>query len=451
MGDASDNIPGIPGVGEKTALKMLHEFGSVEEVLANADSLKGKLKEKVEAHQEDARMSKKLATIYREVELADKVNELDYSGYDPSVLAAMFRKLEFKSLIERLELPEAGGDAGAVIEEAKYEVVLARDLPSDELTGLLAKSESVYFEAIGENPHQAKLIGLAAAGAGGETVVVITYDELMDPSVAEPVRRWLEDEDAPKRGYDLHKAELALAWIGISLKGTAFDVLLAAYLLDPTESSQTLASLVPRYQLPGLAPDEAVYGKGAKFLIPEASVLARHLAAKAEAVRRLVPLQQADLETGGMHKLYYELEQPLAIVLAGMEKQGIKVNAGTLEDLGAELAQGISRYESDIYMLAGMEFNINSPKQLGEVLFDKLDLPVIKKTKTGYSTDAEVLEKLAPYHEIVKLILHYRQLAKLQSTYVEGLLKEIRERYRQDSYVLPADYRRYRPAEQSIS
>lgn len=426
MGDASDNIPGIPGVGEKTALKMLHEFGSVEEVLANADSLKGKMKEKVEAHQEDARMSKKLATIYREVALEDKVNELAYSGYDPSVLAAMFRKLEFKSLIERLELPEAGGDAGAVIEEAKYEVVLARDLSSDELTGLLAKSESVYFEAIGENPHQAKLIGLAAAGAGGETIVVITYDELMDPSVAEPVRRWLEDEDAPKRGYDLHKAELALAWIGISLKGTAFDVLLAAYLLDPTESSQTLASLVPRYQLPGLAPDEAVYGKGAKFLVPEASVLARHLAAKAEAVRRLVPLQQADLETGGMHKLYYELEQPLAIVLAGMEKQGIKVNAGTLEDLGAELAQGISRYESDIYMHAGMEFNISSPKQLGEVLFDKLDLPVIKKTKTGYSTDAEVLEKLEPYHEIVKLILHYRQLTKLQSTYVEGLLKEIR-------------------------
>jgi DNA polymerase-1 len=426
MGDASDNIPGIPGVGEKTALKMLHEFGSVEEVLANADSLKGKMKEKVEAHQEDARMSKKLATIYREVALADKVNELAYSGYDPSVLAAMFRKLEFKSLIERLELPEAGGDAGAVIEEAKYEVVLARDLSSDELTSLLAKSESVYFEAIGENPHQAKLIGLAAAGAGGETIVVITYDELMDPSVAEPVRRWLEDEDAPKRGYDLHKAELALAWIGISLKGTAFDVLLAAYLLDPTESSQTLASLVPRYQLPGLAPDEAVYGKGAKFLVPEASVLARHLAAKAEAVRRLVPLQQADLETGGMHKLYYELEQPLAIVLAGMEKQGIKVNAGTLEDLGAELAQGISRYESDIYMHAGMEFNISSPKQLGEVLFDKLDLPVIKKTKTGYSTDAEVLEKLEPYHEIVKLILHYRQLTKLQSTYVEGLLKEIR-------------------------
>ncbi|MFC5649139.1 DNA polymerase I [Paenibacillus solisilvae] len=426
MGDTSDNIPGIPGVGEKTALKMLHEFGTVEEVLANTDSLKGKMKEKVEAHQEDARMSKKLATIYREVPLEDKVNEIAYSGYDESQLAAMFRKLEFKSLIERLELPEAGGVGGAATEEAKYEVVPARNLSGDELAAFLAQSESVYFEAIGENPHQAKLIGIAVAGAGGEKIVVITYDELMDPAVAEPVRRWLEDGDAPKRGYDLHKAELALAWIGISLKGTAFDVLLAAYLLDPTESNQTLASLVPRYQLPGLAPDETVYGKGAKFLVPAAEILAGHLAAKAEAIRRLIPLQQADLETGGMHKLYYELEQPLAIVLAGMEKQGIKVNAHTLEDLGSELAQGIARYESDIYAHAGMEFNIGSPKQLGDVLFDKLDLPVIKKTKTGYSTDAEVLEKLEPYHEIVKLILHYRQLSKLQSTYVEGLLKEIR-------------------------
>ncbi|BBH18966.1 DNA polymerase [Paenibacillus baekrokdamisoli] len=424
MGDTSDNIPGIPGVGEKTALKMLHEFGTVEEVLANTSSLKGKMKEKVEAHQEDARMSKKLATIFREVPLEDKVSELLYNGYDASVLGDMFRKLEFKSLIERLELPEAGGTA--IVEEANYDVVLASDVTGDELTSLLAQADSVYFEAVGENPHQAKLIGLAVTTVDGDKVVVVTYDELMDPAVAEPIRRWLEDSEAPKRGYDLHKADLTLSWIGIPLRGITFDVLLAAYLLDPTESSQTLASLVPRYGLPALAPDEAVYGKGAKFRVPAADILAKHLAAKAEAIRRLVPLQQKHLEEGGMNQLYYELEQPLAIVLAGMEKQGIKVNASTLEDLGAEIAQNITRYESEIFTHAGMEFNINSPKQLGDVLFDKLDLPVIKKTKTGYSTDAEVLEKLEPYHEIVRLILHYRQLSKLQSTYVEGLLKEIR-------------------------
>ncbi|MBW7476658.1 DNA polymerase I [Paenibacillus oenotherae] len=427
MGDASDNIPGIPGVGEKTALKMLHEYGSVEEVLNHIGDLKGKMKEKVEAHQEDARMSKKLATIFREVPLENKAEELVYSGYDKAQLADMFRKLEFKSLIERLELPEAGGDgsggdgSGAV--EASYEIVAAADLSAADLADALAKADSVYIEAAGENPHQAKLLGLAVSA--GERVIVVTADSLLEPA-SERIRSWLEDAAAPKRGYDLHKAELTLARLGIELRGTVFDALLIAYLLDPTESNQTLAMLAQRYHLPSVPSDEAVYGKGAKFQVPSDDVLARHLAAKADSIARLVPLQERDLEESGMSKLYHELEQPLAIVLAGMEKQGIKVNPETLEELGKELSLNIDRYMSDIYSHAGMEFNINSPKQLGEVLFEKLGLPAMKKTKTGYSTDAEVLEKLEPYHEIVRLILHYRQLSKLQSTYVEGLLKEIR-------------------------
>ncbi|SDX16079.1 DNA polymerase I [Paenibacillus sp. CF384] len=422
MGDTSDNIPGIPGVGEKTALKLLHEFGSVEGVLANTGEIKGKMKEKVEEHQESALMSKKLATIYREVPLENKGDELVYSGYDEVTLGDMFRKLEFKSLIERLQLPEAGGTVG--LAEANYEVVTASELTAGALSEILATSESFYIEAIGDNPHQARFIGLAVAS--GERVVVVTYDELMDAKISAPVRQWLQDEQAPKKGYDLHKAELVLSWLGIELRGTTFDALLAAYLLDPTESSQTLAALIQRHKLAAIQTDESVYGKGAKFQVPASEVLAGHLAAKADAVRRLVPMLTEELETGHMSKLCYELEQPLAVVLAGMEKQGIKVNASVLEDLGAELEKNISQYMSDIYMHAGMEFNINSPKQLGEVLFEKLGLPAWKKTKTGYSTDAEVLEKLEPYHEIVKLILLYRQLAKLQSTYVEGLLKEIR-------------------------
>jgi DNA polymerase-1 len=395
----------------------------VEEVLAHTVDLKGKMKEKVEAHQEDARMSKKLATIFREVPLENKEEQLVYSGYDKAMLAETFRKLEFKSLIERLDLPEAGAGAeGGVAAEASYEIVFAGDLTAAALSDLLSRAESVYIEAYGENPHQAQLLGLAVPA--GDRVLVVSYDELVDPA-GEPVRKWLADSNAPKRGYDLHKADLALAWLGIELCGTTFDVLLAAYLLDPTESNQTLAFLMQRYNLPVVQPDEAVYGKGAKFKVPDSAKLCSHLAAKADAIRKLVPLQQRDLESGGMDKLYYELEQPLAIVLAGMEKQGIKVNKGTLEELGAELELGISRYKSDIYTHAGMEFNIGSPKQLGEVLFEKLGLPAMKKTKTGYSTDADVLEKLEPYHEIIKLILHYRQLTKLQSTYVEGLLKEI--------------------------
>ncbi|QHW33938.1 DNA polymerase I [Paenibacillus rhizovicinus] len=426
MGDTSDNIPGIPGVGEKTALKLLHEYDSVEGVLANTADLKGKMKEKVETHQDSAVMSKRLATIFREVPLEKSTDELAYGGYDAQTLADMFRKLEFKSLIERMALPEAGGgaDAGVPAEAPTYEVVSAASLGKAELASLLASSESVYIETIGDNPHQARLIGLAIAN--GERIAVLTYDDLMDPALSAPVRSWLEDEKAPKRGYDLHKAELALGWIGISLRGIAFDALLAAYLLDPTESSQTLAALIQRHRLSAIQTDEAVYGKGARLQVPEGEALANHLAAKADAVRRLVPLLSEELEKGNMTKLNDELEQPLAVVLAGMEKQGIQVNPAVLEDLGAELEKGITRYMSDIYTHAGMEFNIGSPKQLGEVLFEKLGLPVIKKTKTGYSTDAEVLEKLEPYSEIVKMILHYRQLTKLQSTYVEGLLKEIR-------------------------
>ncbi|QHT62291.1 DNA polymerase I [Paenibacillus lycopersici] len=425
MGDTSDNIPGIPGVGEKTALKLLHEYGSVEGVLANTAALKGKMKEKVETHQDSAVMSKRLATIFREVPLEKGAAELTYGGYDAHALADMFRKLEFKSLLERLELPEAGGAAaGGPAAAPTYEVATAASLGRSELTQLLASSESVYIETIGDNPHQARLVGLAVAS--GERVAVLTYDDLMDPALSAPVRGWLEDGQAPKRGYDLHKAELALGWLGISLRGIAFDALLAAYLLDPTESSQTLAALVQRHGLAPIQTDDAVYGKGARLQVPEGAVLANHLAAKADAVRRLLPLLSEALEQGNMTKLNDELELPLAVVLAGMEKQGIQVNPAVLEDLGAELEKGISQYMSDIYTHAGMEFNIGSPKQLGEVLFEKLGLPVIKKTKTGYSTDAEVLEKLEPYSEIVKMILHYRQLTKLQSTYVEGLLKEIR-------------------------
>ncbi|MFD0712316.1 DNA polymerase I [Paenibacillus sp. GCM10027626] len=433
MGDTSDNIPGIPGVGEKTALKLLHEYGSVENVLANAGQLKGKMRERVENHQEDATMSKKLATIYREVPLENEKTELTYNGYDPAALAEAFRKLEFRSLIDRLELDAAGSAAAAVEMEVTYELIeVGSATDAKELEAALYSSDGVYIEAIGENPHHAMIIGMAVAS--GERVYVIGEQQLLGgggneelPAVQAVLRRWLADPEALKQGYDWHKAELALSWAGIELQGVEFDVLLAAYLLDPTESGQTLPMLAARYSLPGAASDEAVYGKGAKFKVPEAEILYKHLAAKAQMVRTIAPLQKRELETNGMHALYYELEQPLSFVLAGMEKRGITVLPEKLEQLGAELEHNLTQSMNQIYMLAGVEFNINSPKQLGEILFEKLELPVVKKTKTGYSTDADVLEKLEPYHDIVKLILHYRQLSKLQSTYVEGLLKEIRQ------------------------
>jgi DNA polymerase-1 len=429
MGDASDNIPGVPGVGEKTALKLLHEYGTVENVLDNIGNLKGKLKENIENNAESARLSKRLATIFREVPLEKTIDDAKWDGYDAAELAAALRKLEFKSLLERLDLGGAEGASAVAGERAKaadYEVVVVGAGADgwERLYAALPHAEALLVEAAGDNPHLAEGIGLAIAA--GPACYVLTFAQLASDR-AERLRAWLADAEAPKTGYDLHRAELVLAHAGHPLNGQAFDVQLAAYLLDPTEADPSLAGLLQRHGLPSVPSDEAVYGKGAKFKVPPEDELAAHLAAKADAVRRLEPALRDELEKLGMRKLYFELEHPLSRVLARMELQGIKCDGAALQELGREFQRRIEEIVAEIYKLAGTEFNIGSTKQLGEILFDKLGLPVIKKNKTGYSTDAEVLEKLEPYHEIVRLILHYRQLTKLQSTYIEGLTKEIRE------------------------
>ncbi|MEF2244821.1 DNA polymerase I [Paenibacillus sp. IITD108] len=431
MGDASDNIPGVPGVGEKTALKLLHEHGSVENVLGSLDQLKGKLKENLTNHSDDAIMSKKLATIYREVPIEKGEADIQYGGYEQEKLAEVLRKLEFKSLLERLELSSSAGASAIEAEAAADElaITVVDEQQADEqvaqLVKLLDESEQhgLYIEAIGENPHHA---GLAGVSVAFEKQVFVVPNELLAHDALAGLLAWLADESKPKYGYDLHKVELALQWHNMKLGGMAFDVQLAAYLLDPTDGNQVLSGICDKMGIAGIPSDDAVYGKGAKFKLPEGETLYRHLAIKAEAVRKLTPILTAELERTHMSKLYFELEQPLSRVLAAMEYQGIAVQADELSTLGEQLDKQISIMVEEIYKHAGEEFKINSPKQLGEILFEKLGLPAKKKTKTGYSTDAEVLEDLAPYHEIIPLILNYRQLTKLQSTYVEGLLKEVR-------------------------
>ncbi len=423
MGDSSDNIPGIPGVGEKTALKLLHEYGSVEEVLDHTDSLKGKLKERVTEHAEDARMSKDLATIFREVPTELKLEELSYSGYDSGAARELFRKLEFKSLLERL------GDDGAEEspqQEEELEIIRVDVDGAEQLVVDLDQIQAVHLEVIGENPHEAEVIGIALDS--GDAVYTAAFDWLQQAKEAEPLREWLADAAKPKYIYDSHKAIVALHWQGLALEGVAVDVLLAGYLLDPTQGDATLSGLSQRYGTGWLAADEEVFGKGAKFKVPDGATTAAHLASKARAVLRLAPVVQEKLEADGMRSLLEDVEMPLTRTLSRMETTGFKADKDGLVAYGEELSGQLDKIVKDIYEQAGEEFNLNSPKQLGEILFDKLGLPVVKKTKTGYSTDAEVLEKLAPHHEIVSLILHYRQLAKLQSTYVEGLVKEIREK-----------------------
>jgi DNA polymerase-1 len=431
MGDTSDNIPGVPGVGEKTALKLLQEYGSVEEVLAHVGEIKGKIGEKIAEHAENARMSKSLATIFREVPLEKTLNELQYDGYDGQAVAALFRKLEFKSLLEKMDLFGSGGDEPDAAQEAlqwaavtaKPDTAVATEISLIDLIDALSEIKAIHVEAIGDNPHTAELIGISFYS---ERMTYYLPFKLLISDEAIGIREWLADEKKTKKLYDLHRAEVALAWRGIELKGIKSCILLAAYLLDPTETSHTLHSICMKYGVSGIRADEDVFGKGAKFLFPQQAVLSEHLCRKANVIHRLSLILEQALEKNEMNQLYHELELPLSTVLAAMEIKGIKVNTDELKKFGEQLTLRLNELITQIHQHAGGEFNINSTKQMGEILFDRLKLPVYKKTKTGYSTNVEVLEWLESKHDIVKHILLYRSLAKLQSTYVEGLLKEVR-------------------------
>lgn len=411
MGDASDNIPGVPGVGEKTAIKLLKEHGSVEDVYENIDNMKAsKMKEKLIANEASARMSKELATILVEAPVEVSIAELDFTGANDEALLDIYRELGFKSLIEKTDFN---------VEEAEKEEIHV-DLVTDLKADMLQDEMAIHIELAHERYHEADAFGISFVS--DSKVVYAPIDAIL---ASEDVKQWLADESKLKRVSDLKAAKSYLARQGLELNGITFDLLLAAYIANPAISGEDVAILAKEFGYTEVETNEAVYGKGAKWAKPEDAVLATHVARKAKAVWELAPKLEARLKENEQYDLYHELELPLARILADMEIRGIKVNVSTLEEMGKDLTTQLAVIEETIYDLAGEKFNINSPKQLGVILFEKLELPIIKKTKTGYSTAADVLEKLQSKHDIVKHILHYRQLAKLNSTYIEGLKKEV--------------------------
>lgn len=419
MGDSSDNIPGIPGVGEKTALKLLKQYPSLEEVLNHVEDLPGKkLKENVRENAEQARLSKKLATIHREVPMDVSLSELKFPGFEKKALGQFFKKWEFKTLEERVM-----GDA--VVDTTETEEItvqcIAADGSSDWTTGL-ADRMALYVETAPGPYFDADVIGMTLSDGTNHT-----YVPLAIVKDTQALHKWLRDPSKEKIGHDIKKATVALAKYGVDINGFSFDTMLASYLLNPTASDHGLSAIAKEQLNYPLPHDDEVYGKGAKRRQPQGKELAEHLARKAEAIWRLYEPLDKQLADHEMKSLYYDLELPLAKVLGAMEVNGVKVDRSRLQALGEEFNERLAKLTEKIYELAGTEFNINSPKQLGEILFDKLNLPVIKKTKTGYSTSADVLEKLEPQHDIIGHILRYRQIGKLQSTYVEGLLKMIHE------------------------
>ena len=414
MGDASDHIPGVPGIGEKTALKLLKEYGTVENVLASIEHLSGKkLKENLQTYREQALLSKQLATIHRDVPLTLSLDELAWESYDSERVAALFQELGFISLMDKIGQPS---HEKASLTNISFETVQTID------EQMLTKESALVVEVIDVNYHRAPILGFALVNERGH--FFIPTDVALASSV---FKTWLEDEQCKKSVFDAKRAIVALKWNGIELKGIDFDLLLAAYLLNPTDANGDIAAVAKTKQYTDVQSDEEVYGKGAKQAIPPTDVLAEHLVRKAKAIASLKETYIHELKQNEQFELLIHLELPLTFILAEMEFIGVKVDVNRLQDMGKEFTAQLQQIEQRIYELAGTTFNINSPKQLGTILFEKLQLPIVKKTKTGYSTSADVLEKLAPYHEIIEQILHYRQLGKLQSTYVEGLMKVVRQ------------------------
>ncbi|WP_313991458.1 DNA polymerase I [Gemella morbillorum] len=412
MGDKSDNIPGIAGIGEKTAIKLLAEYKTVENVLDNIDNISGKkLKERLAEGKEDALLSKELATIFTEVPVENKLEDLTFSE-NRSKKKELFEKLEFVSFLKKLAENDDVDVDGK--EEKELEIINA-----DEKTELSFENSSLHIECFTEDYHNSDVVNIAVYK--DENVYIFSEDNFFENKF---VRNYLES-DAEKVVYDYKKILYIAKRNGISdIAGNVFDVKIAAYLLDVTVKTEldkivfnTLGNIIKS--------EEEIYGKGVKRTLPTNEILYPYLAQVVKSIFDLKEIQSARLKEENMDSLYKNIEVKVARVLANMEFEGIHVSKKALEDMSDELDERIKILEASIHTLAGSEFNIASPKQLGIVLFEDLGLPPVKKTKTGYSTSVEVLEQLQHSHEIIPLIMEYRVLTKLNSTYAKGLVKDI--------------------------
>ena len=412
MGDKSDNIPGIAGIGEKTAIKLLAEYKTVENVLDNIDNISGKkLKERLAEGKEDALLSKELATIFTEVPVENKLEDLTFSE-NRSKKKELFEKLEFVSFLKKLAENDDVDVDGK--EEKKLEIINA-----DEKTELSFENSSLHIECFTEDYHNSDVVNIAVYK--DENVYIFSEDNFFENKF---IRNYLES-DAEKVVYDYKKILYIAKRNGISdIAGNVFDVKIAAYLLDVTVKTEldkivfnTLGNIIKS--------EEEIYGKGVKRTLPTNEILYPYLAQVVKSIFDLKEIQSARLKEENMDSLYKNIEVKVARVLANMEYEGIHVSKKALEDMSDELDERIKILEASIHTLAGSEFNIASPKQLGIVLFEDLGLPPVKKTKTGYSTSVEVLEQLQHSHEIIPLIMEYRVLTKLNSTYAKGLVKDI--------------------------
>ncbi len=438
VGDPSDNIPGVPGVGEKTAVKLLQQFVTVENIYAHIDEVTPpKLQETMRQNEEAARQSKQLATIVTETPVALNLEQCQSGQYDRQAVNDLFRELEFVSLRSRLPEIEAEAKAPeAPPAEVKtgppqgdYHIVsTAADL--DHLVNRLAEVKSFAFdtETTGLNPLYASLVGLSFSPAPAEAYYVPVGHTSLQSVAQLPLEQALdrlkpvlEDENLAKLAHNGKYDMTVLAEHGVSVNNLTFDTMVAAYLVG--EKSLGLKTLAFSKLNIDMTPITDLIGTGAKQL-PMSQVdiekVADYACADADMTRRLADLFGGELQQQGLWQLFSDVEMPLVPVLLQMERNGIALDKELLHDMSKELGGQIASLEGRIFDLAGEEFNVNSPQQLGKILFDKLQIPTPRKGKSKYSTEASVLEELKDY-EIIGLIQEFRQLTKLKSTYIDAL------------------------------
>ncbi|GAK31086.1 DNA polymerase I [Weissella oryzae SG25] len=428
QGDTADNYPGVAGIGPKTAIKLMKEYHSIPELYARIDEMKpSKQKEKLIAGEADARLSRELATIDVDAPLAINLDDLKYQGIKYEELVPFYQHLDFKAQLVKL------ANMGYVISTSDEDTTNSnmttveldvRELSATNLTAIenLGSEVDFYLELDGENYHTAAPVAFVIGNQTNGYFASRDVELLIEDT---PLKRILTDEQVKKNVFNTKALVVALSRLEINLVNVNFDLLLASYLLDTNDNQNDLGALAHENNFFAVQTDEEVYGKGAKFQIPAMDAdLFEHLGRKALAIGSLAKPLFAKLAEHAQLDLYQTIELPLSFVLASMEIAGIKVDAERLLQMRSKMTERLAELEQRIYQQAGHEFNIQSPKQLGVILFEEMGLTPLKKTKTGYSTSVEVLEQMADV-PIVESILMYRQLAKIQSTYIEGLLRVI--------------------------
>ena len=404
QGDPSDNIPGVKGIGEKTALKLLRQYKTLDGIYEHIDEIKGSVHDKLVMDKENAYKSYHLATIVKDVEMDISIEDVKCRERNHEKLEKLYEELEFYSFLKKEKEYQKK-------EPEKVETVsIVKNINDIHVNGTC----SIYLEILGTNYHNSEILGMAVYD--GENLQFIPKDILIQ------VPKFLLENE--KYTYDVKKVYVALKWLGIDIKNITYDGMIAASLLDYNvkEDISYLANNFD-YHIPFY---ETIYGKS-KLKAPKLEEIALYAGQKAKFIYETKEILEQKLKEEELMELYQQIEFPLAFVLGDMEKNGVYLNQNTLKEMGEEIKENVSKLEKEIYQLAGCEFLITSPKELGNILFEKLGLPHGKKTARGYSTAADVLEKLKDVHPIIPKILEYRMITKLYTTYIEGLLNTVKE------------------------